>query len=90
MLHYVILGAYFPQWHASTKIALHCILLSVGGKVHIQRVIFHSLFQFYAATGGGSFRWLPTFTKHFRVIDEKGLTKHISIVNHTVKEINFV
>lgn len=88
MLHYVILGVYFPQWHTSTKIALHCILLSVGGKVNTQWVIFHSLFQFYAATGGGSFRWLPGFTKHFRVIDKKGLTKHISVVNHTVKEIH--
>lgn len=88
MLHYVILGAYFPQWHTSTKIALHCILLSVGGKVNTQWVIFHSLFWFYAATGGGSFRWLPRFTKHFRVIDKKGLRKHISVVNHTVKEIH--
>lgn len=58
--------------------------------MNTQWVIFHSLFQFYAATGGGSFRWLLRFTKHFTVIDKKGLRKHISVVNHTVKEIHSV
>lgn len=44
------LGVYFPQRHVSTKIALDCVLLSAGEKVHSQWVICHSLFPFYAVT----------------------------------------